>query len=311
MYTGVIILNYNSADETINCIQSIEKYNSSPIKYIIVDNGSSDHNGINFIKSYIAQLSTPHIILNESEPSPKELPYITFLISNQNDGYAIGNNKGLNLAYSDKSIDSLLIINNDVLFTEDLIPSFLDFYHNNPECGILSPLLLTSESVIDHCCARRAANNWDIILTFLLFKRDVFGILTRISRRQKILLSHPDLLHKKAFPIEMPSGSCMFVSKELFKSLGSFDPHTFLYYEENILAKKLSSRGRTSYCLPKIKCTHLGAGSTRRIRNILLQKYNLDSANYYLSTFGDMSFIQTFLWKLTVALWGIKFHVVR
>jgi len=40
--TGIIILNYNNYDDTINCINSIELYNTYPIKYIIVDNNSTN-----------------------------------------------------------------------------------------------------------------------------------------------------------------------------------------------------------------------------------------------------------------------------
>ena len=37
--TGIIILNYNNWEDTLNCILSVEKYNTSNSKYVIVDNG--------------------------------------------------------------------------------------------------------------------------------------------------------------------------------------------------------------------------------------------------------------------------------
>lgn len=39
--TAIIILNYNNYEDTINCIESIEKYNTADIKYVIVDNNSN------------------------------------------------------------------------------------------------------------------------------------------------------------------------------------------------------------------------------------------------------------------------------
>lgn len=43
---GIVILNYNNYNDTINCINSIEKYNTASIKYIIVDNGSTNPNSV-------------------------------------------------------------------------------------------------------------------------------------------------------------------------------------------------------------------------------------------------------------------------
>ena len=39
--TALIILNFNNYKDTINCIESVEKYNSAPIKIIVVDNAST------------------------------------------------------------------------------------------------------------------------------------------------------------------------------------------------------------------------------------------------------------------------------
>lgn len=37
---GIVILNYNNASATIACVESIIRYNTYPVKIIIVDNGS-------------------------------------------------------------------------------------------------------------------------------------------------------------------------------------------------------------------------------------------------------------------------------
>ena len=38
--TGVIILNYNNSQDTINCINSFLAVNKEPYKIVVVDNGS-------------------------------------------------------------------------------------------------------------------------------------------------------------------------------------------------------------------------------------------------------------------------------
>ncbi len=39
--TALIILIFNNKDNIVNLIESVERYNTAPIKYIIIDNGST------------------------------------------------------------------------------------------------------------------------------------------------------------------------------------------------------------------------------------------------------------------------------
>ena len=55
----------------------------------------------------------------------------------------------------------------------------------------------------------------------------------------------------------------MLVEKMLFQQIGSFDPHTFLYYEENILWAKVQRLGLSNYIDTTVSCIHLGAATTR------------------------------------------------
>lgn len=38
---GIVILNYNNAEDTLNCLESIMQFNTYPAKIVIVDNGST------------------------------------------------------------------------------------------------------------------------------------------------------------------------------------------------------------------------------------------------------------------------------
>ena len=39
---GIVILNYNNAGYTLNCIESILRFNTAPIRIVVVDNASVD-----------------------------------------------------------------------------------------------------------------------------------------------------------------------------------------------------------------------------------------------------------------------------
>ena len=309
MATAILILNYNTASDTIACIQSIEAHNSASVKYIVVDNGSSDKRGILLLDNFFKTSEKSYRKLSDKDLPSSPLSYFTFLLSSENDGYAKGNNKGLRFAFSDPEIDNILIINSDVLFTEDLIPALRHIQAVKPNCGFVTPLIISRWGRIDHTCARKAPTNWDIIIPFLMMRKKWFNILSRLDAHQKILKEHPELVEQPVFPVDTPSGACMMIEKHLMAIIGGFDPNTFLYYEENILFKKLQALSRKSYCTPTVKCTHLGASSTQQLPTLFLKKCNLASADYYLSAYGNMSFMQRLAWKTAKLLWNVKFKL--
>ncbi|MCH5175523.1 MAG: glycosyltransferase [Prevotellaceae bacterium] len=51
-YVSLIILNYNNWEDTVNCIESVEKYNTASVKYIVVDNGSTRVGTVNQLNEY-------------------------------------------------------------------------------------------------------------------------------------------------------------------------------------------------------------------------------------------------------------------
>lgn len=307
MATAIVILNYNTASDTIGCIQSIEAYNTAPIKYIVVDNGSSDKEGIRLIDEFFNNSQKSYLKLYDTDSHPQSLPYFCFLVSSRNDGYAKGNNKGLDLAYSDNSIQNILILNSDVLFCEDIIPTLVHTQDSIDKCGLTTPLVLSRRGTIDHCCARKAPTNWQIIIPFLFFHRNWFKYISKADEKQKILRNHPDLVKESLFPIDIPSGACMMIKKDVLQSLDSFDSRTFLYYEENILEKKTRKAGLVNYCIPTVKCIHLGANSTMQLSSIFLQKCSFNSADHYLRNYGQLTLIQSAIWAFVRALWNFKF----
>lgn len=295
MYTGIIILNYNNAANTINCIRSIERYNTSPIKYLVVDNGSKEGD--------VSLLSdTIHSMFGDSS-------LVSLIPSPTNGGYAKGNNLGLEAAFRDDEIDHILIINNDILFIEDIIPVLLEHYDKLERPGMVSPLLYKRDGKrTDVNCARLCPQNWDIILP-LYWHNHKRKEINAIQERSLILLNHPEYIELPGFPIELPSGSCMFASKDVIKNIQGFDEGTFLYFEENILFKKLSRLGYRNYCIPDIHAIHLGAESTKNTSNLFLQHCMMDSANHYLNSYGNMTFPQRVVWGVTRFGWWLTFLI--
>jgi len=313
--TALLILNYNNYEDTINCIESVEKYNSSPIKYIVVDNGSTRADVVENLHDYFTKtFGVDYFYHDESKSLNIEEPlkYLTLLVSDSNDGYAQGNNKGLKLAYQDDEIEHIMVLNNDVLFVEDIIPSLLDKKKELPDCAIISPVLYKKGlKELDYNCARLNHSEWEIINTYLMLYRDLFGYISKKNTERKLLLRFPEYMNKEHIEIELPSGSCMLMNKSFIQEIGGFDPNTFLYFEENILYKKISKLGLKNYLLTKCKCIHLGASSTSKSPSNLIQKISIQSANYYLKQYTCLTYIQLAFWNLALFFNKIKYYILN
>ena len=92
----------------------------------------------------------------------------------------------------------------------------------------------------------------------------------------------------------------MLFSKRLFEQIGSFDPHTFLYYEENILYQKLRAIGKTNWIFPKLKCIHLGASSTKHEVVYFMIKSSADSVCYYIENYTNASKLTKLLFRIFI-----------
>ena len=80
---GIVILNYNSANDTLRCIRSIEEYTNVSYKIYVVD-GCSQDNSYEYLSKYFNEYKNVEIIKSDI-----------------NGGYSYGNNIGAIKAIDD------------------------------------------------------------------------------------------------------------------------------------------------------------------------------------------------------------------
>jgi len=115
---SIITVNYNQTQVTDDLLNSIIKYNTyKETEIIVVDNGSD----INSIPYWEEKYSN-----------------FIFIRSERNLGFAGGNNLGILSATG----DFLFLVNNDTIFTANLIETLVQTLFINTEVGIISPKLL-------------------------------------------------------------------------------------------------------------------------------------------------------------------------
>lgn len=293
---GILILNYNNVKDIKECIDSLVRHiDISIVKLLVVDNGST----INNSQEVADYLNTRFGEIQEIQKpdSVSKLGQVSYFRLTKNLGYARGNNEGLNCFYNDHEVNYIMILNSDIIITEDFIPTLKEHLSCHKELAVVSPLLYKRNGEVDYCCARRSLNKTDLLKTFSsVFNKKYMRALDD----QKILKGAPNALLKESVDIEFPSGSCMMFHKEVLQKIGGFDPNTFLYYEENILCRKIQKLGMKCALIPSVSCIHTGGATTTSVKTAyFLKKCNLESLLYYLKMYEDCSELEIFYVLLT------------
>ncbi len=120
---SIVTLSWNAPTFTQKALDSIAKYTSEPYEVVVVDNGSKPET-----VEMLRAIDDPHVrvIYNAS-----------------NLGYAGGNNQGIAAANG----DHVVLLNNDVIVTEDWLDGLLDPFRRIPGIGVTAP---RSNKVVGH-----------------------------------------------------------------------------------------------------------------------------------------------------------------
>ena len=119
--TAIIILNWNGADDTIACLQSLADAKGD-FRVFVVDNGSAD-DSLSRISLWVEQ---------------NDKISVNILPLDKNYGFAKGNNKGIELAAT-YNPSSYLLLNNDTEVLPDFLVRLQEFSDSHPKYRVLTP----------------------------------------------------------------------------------------------------------------------------------------------------------------------------
>lgn len=131
---GIIILNYNGTNDTIECIKSILRNDDMKymLKLVLVDNNSSSNELIN-LKKFINSVG---LIKNQS---------IVLLENSDNLGFSKANNIGIKYLENTDKCNYYMLLNNDTIVLEKSITNLVDSMENS-ESDASSGLILDHDT---------------------------------------------------------------------------------------------------------------------------------------------------------------------
>ena len=268
--TGIVILNYNNIEETISCIDTVIKHsNIQAIKIAVVDNASTQV-VVNAIDRAIEKIKVQTETLD-----------IVHIKVESNLGYARGNNVGLRYFFKDEEIGYLMILNNDVLFTMDIVTSLMKSVDRLINPAFVTPLVMDTDGITpSYSCARKRKSLLQLLTTYSYFIGRVIN--NHLRSRTFIIQNNSELLNLEEIVVEIPLGACLFAKKEVWMLTNGFDDNTFLYYEEDIICEHFMRKGLKNYLIPRLHCTHLGGVSTKKRQSSFVMRASLYSLLYYM-----------------------------
>lgn len=271
---GVILLNYNTASDTLVAIKSIQQNTKLKYKVCVVDNSSNPDKRIN---------------KDDVNSSVVDVIYL-----DENRGYAYGNNIGAKYLLSKYSIENILIMNPDVIVLNNLtIDSLIRKLEQQNEnvCGI-QPLIWTPRLGNDprlHTNIRRVMNYWDCCICSFHYLHYLFN-----NRFRKLVYEDLKPYNSDVF-FEVPAGCFFIIKAKVFENVGFFDDRTFLYNEEFILGYKLKKAGYQFLFDVSQKIQHeqgVSTGENKTKITSFLYKCQRQSIDVYLKDYLGSNWIQ-------------------
>ena len=247
---SIVSINYNGAQVTGEMLDSLKKITYPNIEVIIVDNASKED---------------PTIIAEKH-------PWIKFIRSDKNLGFAGGNNLGFKQA----SGKYFLMLNNDTEVPEGFLEPLVERMESDPTIGAVSPKI-----IFHHTPG---------MLQFAGFE-PINPLTVRGNAIGYGKQDNGDF--DKSMPTSRAHGAAMMVSRKVVEEIGLMADLYFLYYEEMDYCERIKKAGYSIWFEAGSKIFHkesmaTGKGSTLKTyyltRNrILYQRRNVKGIALFVS----------------------------
>ena len=250
---GIVILNYETWDVTLQCMESImEAENEEVIRIYLVDNASTRKKPKE-IDRFIEQHS------------------VTYIEAAENRGYAAGNNLGICQALKDQCT-YVLITNNDIRFRSAAIHRMKQLLESSDRIGIVGPQVVGLDGI-----------HQPSVAMYRTGIREIFHFYTGFRCFHRKAMREYQGMDQDAggqYPVYHVSGCCFLMNRKAAETLYPLDENTFLYDEELIIGIRMEQAGlQTWYCgIAVVEHHH---GYTTQKNSAFMQKCIRESEQYY------------------------------
>ncbi len=272
---GFIIINYNSSKDTINLLNAIKNFDILDL-IVVLDNNSTD-NSYEILKQY-------------------ENDKIKVIKTETNKGYGAGINFASNYLLKELNDAYIIISNSDIEIksNEDIKTLINRFKDNN--IAVVGPTIIE-----DNKLSRGWKNSspfYDGLCNLPLISR-----IFRDNSKYK-----NNYYNKDITDVEIVNG-CFFIFDGTYAN-NLFDENMFLYYEENVLYKKMNNLNKQIVIDNTVKIFHHHSKTISKNVNRINKYKILKSSQYYFQKkYNNANLISRIWLKVTAFISLIILHI--
>lgn len=288
MKVAIIIVNFNNEDETTSYVEKIAKFNIIN-KIVVVDNMSTTIGAFEKLKKLEGNIDK-----------------VSVIASDKNGGYSYGNNFGMKFLNTDEKeknekYDYIIVSNSDIDVEAKAVENTIKVLEENKDVAIAAPRMFYKNDVP----ARRSS--WK--------RRTPFRDMVHSTRLTEILflkvLKNGEYTssdyEKEMLEVEAIAGSFFVIKNDIFEKVNYLDDKVFLFYEEDILGKKISDLGYKIISLNTEKFIHYESQTIGKVYNYFAKTRLLyKSRMYYQKTYNKIGIVSRLIFFLLYILRNIE-----
>jgi GT2 family glycosyltransferase len=267
----ILLLNYNRYNDTIECIDSLNKCTYQNYEIMIVDNCSTDES----FESLVSKYSTIEIIRTE-----------------QNEGYTGGINWGLKYILEKKKTEYILILNNDTLVETGFLEPLVNALENNEQAAAACGTILAEHDRKTIWFASGEIVGWR-------------GLAVHINKGEIFRSeNHPSIKN-----VSFITGCMIFLRVNCLESIGLLDNRFFMYLDDIELSLRITKNRFQLLYVPQSVIYHKVIGEKESafklyysVRNRLLLisvAFHGLTGKFAYSYFCFVMMLKIFFWSFT------------
>ena len=257
---SVVVVNWNTCELAVRCVESIcEHFTSTECEIIVVDNGSSDDS--------VARLNA------------LSLENLTVISLDDNLGFGCANNVGSEHAKG----QYLLLLNSDTEVVDRSILSLVQLLKDTPDVGIVTGDIYDGEGIRQRSC-----------FSFFTFSQLVLDNSFRLIRRRAFdraekLPGCYDQEDGFVHEVDWVCGAFMLLNPQFINPGDGnvFDKQIFMYYEDALLCHRARREGYRVMHMTGVRIRHLHGQSSKKVKIKSILYRTASSVRYVRATRGE------------------------
>lgn len=275
---SIVIVNWNTCDLLVQCLESVyETAGDLELEVIVVDNGSTD-GSVGVVR--------------------ERFPQVCVVANSENVGFVRANNQAMARCQG----RHVLLLNSDTRVLPGALGELVRFMDARPGAGVAGVRLLNPDGSF------QASHS-----PFPTLWRE-FLMLSGLGRRfvRPRYPSYGPGLEEGARQVDYVEGACLLARREAIDQVAGLDERIFMYAEDVDWCYRFAQAGWEVWYLPQVTIVHYGGQSTRQRQGRMEAELYRSRVYFFRKHYGPLQsgLLKALIYGVTPFKWAVH-RVVR